>query len=81
MEFYYPNDMSHQTSNFKYDKKNGKITFKNKDANYTIYDKSGNIGIDITYKGKTHRWKGNAKSRRGSIGKLLKGSLDNVVYQ
>lgn len=81
VEFYYPNDMSHQTSNFKYDKKNGKITFKNKDANYTIYDKSGKIGVDITYKGKTHQWKGNAKSRRGSIGKLLKGSLNNVVYQ
>ena len=48
---------------------------------YTIYDKSGNIGVDITYKGKTHQWKGNAKSRRGSIGKLLKGSLNNVVYQ
>ena len=46
-----------------------------------IYDKSGNIGIDITYKGKTHHWKGNAKSRRGSIGKLLRSSLDNVVYQ
>ena len=81
VEFYYPFEELRQTSDFIFYRKNGKLTFKNKDASYTIYDKSGNIGVDITYKGKTHRWKGNAKSRRGSIGELLKGSLDNVVYQ
>ena len=81
VEFYYPFEELRQTSDFIFYRKNGKLTFKNKDASYTIYDKSGNIGVDITYKGKTHRWKGNAKSRRGSIGKLLRSSLDNVVYQ
>lgn len=81
VEFYYPFEELRQTSDFIFYRKNGKLTFKNKDASYTIYDKSGKIGVDITYKGKTHQWKGNAKSRRGSIGKLLKGSLNNVVYQ
>ena len=49
--------------------------------NSSIYDKSGKLGINITYKGKTHQWVGNPKSRKGSIGKLLRVKLDNVVYQ
>lgn len=81
VELYYPVDSPYQSPDFRYDKTNGKVSFKNKDAYYTIYDKAGNIGIDITFKGKTHHWKGNPKSRRGSIGKLLKVKLDNVVYR
>ena len=37
--------------------------------------------IDNTYKGKNHQCKGHTKSRRGSIGKLLKHSLVKYVYQ
>ena len=81
VEFYYPFDELQQMADFKFDRKNGKLTFKNKDASYTIYDKSGNMGIDITYKGKNHQWKGNPKSRRGNLIKLMKVKFDNVVYQ
>jgi len=62
-------------------KETGSVSFENKDTSYTIYDKSGKLGINITYKGKTHQWVGNPKSRKGSIGKQLRVKLDNVVYQ
>ena len=81
VEFYYPADRLQEDSKFKYDKKNGKLTFSNKDAKYSIYDKSGTVGIDITYKGKTYQWKGNPKSQHGSMVKLLKTKLGNVAYQ
>ena len=32
VEFYYPADRLQEDSKFKYDKKNGKLTFSNKDA-------------------------------------------------
>lgn len=81
VEFYYPSDDSDQSDEFIYNKETGSVSFENKDTTYTIYDKSGKLGINITYKGKTHQWVGNPKSRKGSIGKLLRVKLDNVVYQ
>ena len=81
VEFYYPSEDSDQSDEFTYNKETGSVSFKNKDTTYTIYDKSGKLGIDITYKGKTHQWVGNPKSRKGSIGKLLRVKLDNVAYQ
>lgn len=81
VEFYYPSDDSDQSEEFTYNKETGSVSFENKDTSYTIYEKSGKLGINITYKGKTHQWVGNPKSRKGSIGKLLRVKLDNVVYQ
>ena len=75
VEFYYPSDDSDQSEEFTYNKETGSVSFENKNYLFTpFYDKSGKLGINITYKGKTHQWVGNPKSRKGSIGKLLRVS-------
>jgi len=65
---------------FHYSRKKNALTFWNKDTEYTITDMNGNAGINILTKGKTYQWKGNPKTRKGSLATLLKEAFDNVSY-
>lgn len=79
VELLYPAEAVYQSPDFTYDRQHNILRFRNKDASYAIYDKTDSPGIDITVKGKTYHWKGNRKSRQGSLGQLMQTKFDNVV--
>ena len=79
VEFYYPKIAANKQTDFSYFSKSNTLKFRTKDAEYAITDTSGNLGISITTKGKTYRWKGNTEVREGSLAALLKKTYNNVT--
>lgn len=79
VEFYYPKIAANKHTDFSYFYKNNTLKFRTKDAEYAITDTPGNLGISITTKGKTYRWKGNTEVREGSLAALLKKTYNNVT--
>lgn len=80
IELLYPELKVEVKKDFHYSRKKNALTFWNKDTEYTITDMNGNAGINILTKGKTYQWKGNPKTRKGSLATLLKEAFDNVSY-
>jgi hypothetical protein len=80
VEFSYPTKAVYQSPDFHFDSatKNLAVTFKNKTANYKIYERSNEIGITINTDNKTYNWIGDLNTKRGSLDRLRKIKLDNV---
>lgn len=55
------------------------IAFHNKTASYKVYERPKEIGILIKVDGKTYNWIGDLKTKKGSLDRLLKLNLDNVL--
>lgn len=81
VEFSYPIETIYQNPDFIYSASENVVSFKNKDAEYQIYDKDKEIGIMINIDGKTYNWKGKKATQQGSLKKLLEINLDNVVIK
>lgn len=79
VEFYYPEIAANKQTDFSYFYKNNTLKFCTKDAEYAITDTPGNLGISITTKGKTYRWKGNTEVRTNRLAALLKKTYNNVT--
>ena len=79
VEFYYPEIAANKQTDFSYFYKNNTLKFRTKDAEYAITDTPGNLGISITTKGKTYRWKGNTEVRTNRLAALLKKTYNNVT--
>jgi hypothetical protein len=54
------------------------VTFKNANASYRIYERSGEVGMAITADGKTYNWIGDVKTKEGSLNKLRKAKPGNM---
>lgn len=80
VEFSFPLEAEYQSRDFVFDKTPGKlnVNFKNGDARYQVYEQGHNIGIIININGQTYQWKGDPKSKMGSLQTLNKVKLDNV---
>ena len=79
VEFYYPEIAANKQTDFSYFYKNNTLKFRTKDAEYAITDTPGNLGISITTKGKTYRWKGSTEVRTSRLAALLKKTYNNVT--
>ena len=79
VEFYYPEIAANKQTDFSYFYKNNTLKFLTKDAGYAITDTPGNLGISITTKGKTYRWKGNTEVLTSRLAALLKKTYNNVT--
>lgn len=88
IEMLYPDDFySDETigdgdGNFdlKSDKDQTTLTFKTKDAIYTIYSSPKEIGINVSVNGKTYKMIGAKNSQIGSLEDIANMSLKNVTY-
>lgn len=80
VEFSYPIEAVYQSRDFRFDStsNNMAVTFKNKNANYNIYERRNEIGITINTNGKTYNWVGDLNTKNGSLSNLRKVKLDNV---
>ena len=76
----YPMETVYKHRDFEFDSSlnNLSITFKNKNANYKIYESPNEIGITIHIDGKTYDWIGNLGTKNGSLNRLREIKLDNV---
>ncbi|MBF0956897.1 MAG: hypothetical protein HXK19_03310 [Alloprevotella tannerae] len=79
VEFYYPEIAANKQTDFSSFYKNNTLKFRTKDAEYAITDTPGNLGISITTKGKTYRWKGNTEVRTSRLAALLKKTYNNIT--
>lgn len=66
--------------NFTYDSDDKTLKFKNKDAEYILYETDNSIGIKILTNGKTYDMKGNYETNIGSLTKLRTVKLLNVLH-
>lgn len=86
IEFYYPQPFYDETKenyvygNFTYDSDDKTLKFKNKDAEYILYETDNSIGIKILTNGKTYDMKGNYETNIGSLTKLRTVKLLNVLH-
>lgn len=82
IEFAYPIKTDYKSPDFYFDRTttNLSVTFKNNDATYKIYELQNEIGIKITFGGKTSLLIGDITTKKGSLDWLRKVMLDNVHY-
>ena len=58
-----------------------KISFKNYNFTYTIYEKDDNkIGIEVKSKGNTQHFLGSYSSKIGSIKNIASEDLENIIF-
>ena len=85
-EFFFPAEAVYKNRDFVISKSGNELTFKNKDAQYTIYQtvKMGKIievGVWVTIKGKRYDLKGDIQSLKGHIHTNAISTLDNVYNE
>jgi len=80
VEFSYPLEAVDQSQDFKLENtaNNKAVSFKNKKATYTVYEKANEVGISIIADGKTYNWTGDPATKKGSLERLQKLKLENV---
>ncbi len=86
IEFYHPKPFYDETENgyvygnFTYDSDDKTLKFKNKDAEYVLYETDNSIGIKVITKGKTYDMKGDYVTTNGSLTRLRTVKLLNVLH-
>lgn len=86
IEFYYPQPFYDETKEdyiygyFTYDSNDKTLKFKNKDAEYILYETDNSIGIKVLSNGKTYDMNGNYETNIGSLKKLRTVKLLNVLH-
>ncbi|MDR3706605.1 MAG: hypothetical protein P4L28_11960 [Paludibacteraceae bacterium] len=86
VELYYPNedtnmDYPNGECLFKSSQSDPfQVTFHNKDADYTIWDEPGKLGVEIAVKGKTYFLEGDVQSKIGLITKLKDIKTPKVCF-
>ena len=81
VEFSYPIETIYQNPDFSFDSSlvDRSVTFSNRNTTYKIYEKSKELGIQISTNGKTINLIGDVNARREIWTFLLKTQLDNFV--
>jgi len=84
VEFSYPdiNPETEDDNTFLLNDENGKLSFSNPWATYTIYETENTIGIDVLMKGKVYNMEGRKLSQTGSLSNLKEGeSMENLLFE
>ncbi len=81
VEFAWPEDGDSDGRQFVYDAAAGEISFKNKDAQYVVYQKNGATGIRITAGGKVYDWPASKSSIKGKLTDAAALNAENVVMK
>ncbi|MEO6521936.1 MAG: hypothetical protein ABIN91_09680 [Mucilaginibacter sp.] len=79
VEFSYPITIVYQNPDFTFNSERNVLTFKNKNATYTIIEQDKNVTLQTNINGKAYTWVGNAQTKKGALHQLLTTRLDNVV--
>lgn len=79
VEFFYPAEKIYQNPDFTYDPRHNTLTFKNKDATYTVHEEKENVSIEVIVGGKIYNRTGDVSTKEGTLSDLLTTKLDNVV--
>jgi hypothetical protein len=85
-EFSFPIEVVYKGRDFVVNNSGNELTFKNKDAQYKIYQmvndgRITDLGLIVTFKGKRYIMKGELKTLKGSISKKEILKLDNVYNE
>lgn len=81
VEFAFPFDAAGDDPKFLYNKKSNTLSFKNKDASYTIVNTKSKAGIEIRWNGKVTYWNAVLSTRKGDLNKIAATKLENVLSQ
>jgi hypothetical protein len=81
VEFSFPNEID-QSSDFRFTdtETDFALAFTNKNAAYTIREQQNKIEIIINVHGKTYKWIGDVKTKKGSLEKLRDAKIDNIIH-
>lgn len=81
VEFSFPLETVYQNPDFKINKPENLLTFKNENAIYKIYQTETKVGIKVNVNGEIYDLKGDYNTVKGSLKDITKVKLDNVIAE